>query len=74
VEFVGVDSDIDLTSDEEQEFSSWRWCSATEVKRRAATFRRAGYLAPLREFLAFKRSKKAGEPKKKSNRRKGTRA
>ncbi len=56
VEFVGADSDIDLTSHNEQEFGGWRWCSATEVKRRAATFRRAGYLGPLREFLEFKRN------------------
>jgi len=57
VEFVGKDSDIDLTTHKDQEFASWRWCSVAEVKRRAAPFRRAGYVAPLREFLEFKRTK-----------------
>jgi putative (di)nucleoside polyphosphate hydrolase len=74
VEFVGTDSDIDLTSHKEQEFATWQWCSATEVKRRAATFRRAGYLAPLREFLEFKRAKREVNAPKKKSRRKGSRA
>lgn len=74
VEFVGTDNDIDLEGHKEQEFSTWKWCSATEVKRRAATFRRAGYLAPLREFLDFKRAKLGAGSSKKSPRRKGARA
>lgn len=74
VEFVGTDSDIDLMSHKEPEFAAWRWCSATEVARRAATFRRAGYRGPLREFLEFKRSKKGASAQKKESRRKGARA
>jgi len=67
VEFVGADGDIDLESHKEQEFARWRWCSVTEVKRRAATFRRAGYLGPLREFLEFKRTKVSKRVTKRSN-------
>jgi putative (di)nucleoside polyphosphate hydrolase len=74
VEFVGTDSDIDLTRHKEREFATWRWCSATEVKRRAATSRRAGYRGPLREFLEFKRSKRGASALKKEGRRKGARA
>ena len=74
VEFVGTDNDIDLESHKDREFSTWRWCSATEVKRRAATFRRAGYLPPLREFLDFKRAKLGANSSKKTVRRKGARA
>jgi putative (di)nucleoside polyphosphate hydrolase len=65
VEFVGTDTDIDLTSDKEPEFSSWRWCSVAEVKRRAPAFRRAGYLKPLREFLEFKSARRAIKAPKK---------
>lgn len=74
VEFVGTDSDIDLARHKEQEFGGWRWCSATEVKRRAAPFRRAGYLGPLREFVEFKRGGKGTKLPKKSTHRKGARA
>jgi len=55
VEFIGNDSDIDLAAFKEPEFSSWRWCSVSEVKRRAAPVRRAGYQGALAEFTAFKR-------------------
>ena len=57
IEFIGDDEDIDLAWYKEPEFQSWRWCSVTEVKRRAASFRLAGYRGALREFLAFKREK-----------------
>jgi putative (di)nucleoside polyphosphate hydrolase len=71
VEFVGTDSDIDLTTHNEPEFASWRWCSVAEVKRSAAPFRLAGYKGPLREFLELKRAKpktKASSKKKASSR------
>lgn len=55
VEFTGTDDDIDLESFREPEFSSWRWCSVSEVKRRAAPIRRAGYRDALAEFTALKR-------------------
>jgi putative (di)nucleoside polyphosphate hydrolase len=76
VEFVGKDSDIDLTTHKDQEFASWRWCSVAEVKRRAASFRRTGYQAPLREFLEFKRTKlkKKSAPQKKPSPRRRARA
>ena len=74
VEFVGTDSDIDLASHKEQEFSSWRWCSVAEVKRRAASFRQAGYRKPLQEFLEFKRAKREINARKRSPARRGTRA
>jgi putative (di)nucleoside polyphosphate hydrolase len=74
VEFVGADSDIDLTTHKEQEFGAWEWCSATEVKRRAPSFRRAGYLGPLREFLEFKRQNMEARGTKRTTGRKGTRA
>lgn len=72
VEFVGKDSDIDLESHKEQEFGAWRWCSATEVKRRAAPFRRGGYLGPLREFLEFKKQKLVASVSRGNERRQGT--
>jgi putative (di)nucleoside polyphosphate hydrolase len=74
VEFIGSDSDIDLTAYKEPEFASWRWCSVAEVKRRAAPFRIAGYRAPLREFLEFKRTKlktKGASKKKATSRMRG---
>ncbi len=74
VEFIGSDSDIDLTAYKDPEFASWRWCSVAEVKRRAAPFRIAGYRAPLREFLEFKRTKlktKGASKKKATSRMRG---
>lgn len=55
IEFTGGDDDIDLDHFKEPEFSSWRWCSVSEVKRRAAPIRRAGYRGALAEFSALKR-------------------
>ena len=57
VEFIGDDGDIDLADFKEPEFRAWRWCSVSEVRRRAARHRRKGYEKPLREFLEFKKSK-----------------
>lgn len=74
VEFIGDDGDIDVASYKEPEFQSWRWCSVAEVKRKATPFRLAGYNGPLREFLAFKRSKSAAKPLEKSTRQKRPRA
>jgi putative (di)nucleoside polyphosphate hydrolase len=56
IQFKGTDSDIDLTTSEEQEFRDWRWCSVTTVQRMAARERRKGYQAALKEFLELKRS------------------
>lgn len=66
VEFTGSDEDIDLTWYKEPEFQAWRWCSVAEVKRRAASFRLAGYKGALREFLEFKRLKLKGAGRKKT--------
>ncbi len=56
VEFLGTDSDIDLTADRDPEFQSFKWCSVAEVKRLAAKERLPGYRAALREFSEFKRA------------------
>jgi putative (di)nucleoside polyphosphate hydrolase len=53
VEFLGRDSDIDLASAQEAEFSTWRWCSVRTVRRIAATERLPGYEKPLAEFANF---------------------
>lgn len=58
VEFTGENSEIDLTTTDDPEFRSWRWCSVTLVRRLAAKERRQGYEAALREFVAFQRNKK----------------
>ncbi len=63
VEFVGEDGDIDLSNFKEPEFRDWRWCSVSEVRRRAARHRLKGYEKPLREFLEFKKLKAAREKK-----------
>jgi putative (di)nucleoside polyphosphate hydrolase len=57
VEFIGRDSDIDLSDSKEPEFKRWRWVSVTQVRALAAPERRAGYRAALTEFLALKRAK-----------------
>lgn len=66
VEFRGEDSEIDLTTTDDPEFRSWRWCSVTSVRRIAAKERRKGYEAALREFLAFKKKKKKTGNRKKA--------
>ena len=52
LEFLGVDSDIQLDR-HEQEFSQFCWCSIEEVRMRAEPQRLAGYEAPLREFQQY---------------------
>lgn len=64
VEFIGLDDDIDLTTHSEPEFRSWRWCSVSDVRKRAAPHRLAGYREPLREFLEFKKVRAAKSSKK----------
>ena len=61
VEFTGSDTDIDLASFKEPEFRAWKWCSVGEVRRFAARHRVKGYEKPLKEFLEFKKAKKAGQ-------------
>ena len=58
VEFVGRNSDIDLTSAEEPEFRLWRWCSVRTVRRIAAPERLIGYEKALGEFEAYWEGKK----------------
>lgn len=58
IQFLGDDRDIDLKWHHDPEFRTWRWCTVTEVRRRAARFRLKGYQGPLKEFLALKRAKK----------------
>lgn len=53
VEFIGRDSDIDLTSVSEPEFMSWRWCAPRTVRKLAAPERLAGYEDALEEFVAL---------------------
>lgn len=65
VEFLGADSDIDLTADKDPEFKSFRWCSVAAVKRLAAKERLPGYRKALGEFSAFLRDaskKESGAP------------
>jgi putative (di)nucleoside polyphosphate hydrolase len=50
VEFLGPDSEIDLTGHSPQEFSQWSWCPVDQVLERVEEIRRPGYLAPLQEF------------------------
>jgi putative (di)nucleoside polyphosphate hydrolase len=53
VEFIGRDSDIDLASSDEPEFSRWRWCGVRTVRKLAAPVRLAGYEQALAEFSDF---------------------
>lgn len=50
VEFLGEDSEINLTLHHEQEFSAWCWCTPAELRARAHHVRAPGYEAPLREI------------------------
>jgi putative (di)nucleoside polyphosphate hydrolase len=68
VEFTGDDSDIDLDASTDPEFSSWRWCAVTTVKRIAARERIAGYTKALREFADFKKRKLSSGVSKKTRR------
>jgi putative (di)nucleoside polyphosphate hydrolase len=58
VEFIGRDSDIDLSSAEEPEFSRWRWCAVRTVRRLAASERLPGYEKALGEFQEFLKNKR----------------
>ena len=55
LEFLGADTDIDLARFE-QEFSSFCWCTAEEVRSKAESLRLPGYLKPLEEFELFLQS------------------
>lgn len=59
VEFVGEDSDIDLSAHEDPEFARWRWASVTKVRRLAAPRRLKGYEAALKEYLAKRPKRRA---------------
>ena len=74
IEFTGEDADIDLAGYKEPEFQAWRWCSVTEVRRRAASFRLAGYRGALREFLEFKKLKLKAKGVRKAQRKMRARA
>lgn len=74
IEFTGNDSDIDLTWYKEPEFQAWQWCSVSEVKRRAESFRLVGYKGPLKEFLEFKREVLGRKDKKKAVKKRSARA
>lgn len=50
-DFTGTDSDIDLTADDHQEFSQWRWATAEEVLAGIVDFKRPVYEAVLAELL-----------------------
>jgi NTP pyrophosphohydrolases including oxidative damage repair enzymes len=50
-DFTGQDSDIDLTADDHQEFSQWRWASAEDVLAGIVGFKRPVYQAVLAELL-----------------------
>ena len=56
VEFLGEDSQIDL-SRHEPEFMNWKWCSLEEIQKLAEPKRMTGYLAPLDEAEKFLKSK-----------------
>lgn len=49
VEFFGRDEEINLEA-HEQEFMSWRWCTADEVRQMAEPKRLKGYSGALVEF------------------------
>jgi putative (di)nucleoside polyphosphate hydrolase len=66
VEFIGSDKDIDLNGADEPEFSSWKWCSVSTVKRLAARERLEGYQPALLEFEEFLNRK--GSPSRASSR------
>ncbi len=59
VEFIGRDSDIDLTGSDEPEFSRWRWCGVQTVRKLAAPLRLPGYEQALIEFCDFLRDQRA---------------
>ncbi|MEO0393895.1 MAG: RNA pyrophosphohydrolase [Pseudomonadota bacterium] len=50
--FTGTDQDIDLTADDHQEFSQWRWATPDDVIALIVGFKRPVYEAVLAELLA----------------------
>ena len=52
VEFIGKDSDIKLDASSDPEFSAWKWCSVSTVRKLAAKERLGGYEAALAEFVS----------------------
>jgi len=48
--FLGTDGDFDLAAHGEPEFDEWRWLPPAELPRLIVPFKRALYLAVLREF------------------------
>ena len=47
--FTGRDSDIDIAA-HDQEFDAWQWMSAGEMLERIIPFKRATYVAVIKEF------------------------
>jgi putative (di)nucleoside polyphosphate hydrolase len=48
--FLGKDSEIDLMTHEEQEFSQWEWCALDKVLNRVVHFKRPSYSKVIEEI------------------------
>ncbi len=48
--FTGKDSDIDITADDHQEFSAWRWANIDELESLIVPFKREVYAQVVAEF------------------------
>lgn len=51
--FVGDETEIDLNTHHEQEFSRWEWCDMDRVIDRVVHFKRDSYRKVIAEFRAF---------------------
>jgi len=53
LEFLGDDSDIDLTADKHPEFSKWKWVPLKDLLKYVVPFKRDVYAAVMHEFKAY---------------------
>ncbi|MDI7775740.1 RNA pyrophosphohydrolase [Asticcacaulis sp. EMRT-3] len=51
--FTGDDSEIDLQTHGEQEFSRWEWCDLDAVLARVVHFKRGSYAEVIAQFAGF---------------------
>lgn len=51
--FIGQDSEINLTTHGEQEFSRWEWCDLDKVLDRVVHFKRDSYRQVVAEFRQY---------------------
>ena len=51
--FFGDDSEVNINSYKNPEFSAWKWANINEIQEMAAPFKRSVYKSVVREFARF---------------------